>query len=268
MLTLLIDERTWFQLTLDNGLHCVTTAWLELGKSAPIGQEFELTVFDDLDFSLTLQTKLERPTSQSSIASTGSGFGSPTKSKSNKTSVISRLLSSPKKRREQEKKQHEEEALAARQRQQAIETERANVQPSAWDLMHNLVGPDGSFARAIVSLEDHEQNAFGRPHTVDVPCFNNWATDDAAHASSTKSKHGGVQRKPPYKIGDLTLQLIYVPKPKGVKDEDMPQSMSACVKQLKEAEAHVDRQFEGHLSQQGGDCPVSSSVLVECLISR
>lgn len=235
----------------------MTTAWLELGKSAPIGQEFELTVFDDLDFSLTLQTKLERPTSQSSTVSTGSGFGSPTKSKTSKTSAISRLLSSPKKRREQEKKQQEEEALAARQRQQELEAERAQSQPSAWDLLRNLVGPDGSFARAIVSLEDHEQQAFGRPYTVDVPCYNNWATEDSMTACSTKSKHGGVQRKPPYKIGNLTVQMLYIPKPKGVADEEMPQSMSACVKQLKEAEAHVDRQFEGHLSQQGGDCPVS-----------
>jgi len=35
-------EPTWFCLTLDNGLHCVTTSWLELAKNAPIGQEFEL----------------------------------------------------------------------------------------------------------------------------------------------------------------------------------------------------------------------------------
>ena len=43
-LTLPISQRepTWFCLTLDNGLHCVTTSWLELAKNAPIGQEFEL----------------------------------------------------------------------------------------------------------------------------------------------------------------------------------------------------------------------------------
>lgn len=43
-LTLPLPQRepTWFCLTLDNGLHCVTTSWLELAKNAPIGQEFEL----------------------------------------------------------------------------------------------------------------------------------------------------------------------------------------------------------------------------------
>ena len=252
MLTSLSDERSWFQLTLDNGLHCVTTAWLELGKTAPIGQEFELTVFDELDFSLTLQTKLERPVSQ---ASTTSSFGSPTKSsKTSKPSALSRLLTSPKKRREMEKKQQEEEALAASQRQQEIEAQRARAEPTAWDLLHNLVGPDGSFARSVICLEDYERKALGRPYTAVVPCFNSWATEDSA--CSTRSKHGGVQRKPPYKIGKLEVQLVYVPKPKSISDDAMPQSMSACLKQMKEAEANSTRQHEGFLSQQGADCPV------------
>ena len=55
------QEQTWFQLTLDNGLHCVTTSQLELGHSASIGQEFELVVLNDLEFQLTLQTKLTPP---------------------------------------------------------------------------------------------------------------------------------------------------------------------------------------------------------------
>ncbi|CRK23727.1 hypothetical protein BN1708_018055, partial [Verticillium longisporum] len=44
------NERSWFSLTLDNGVHCVTTAWLELARNAPIGQEFELVVPNDLEF--------------------------------------------------------------------------------------------------------------------------------------------------------------------------------------------------------------------------
>ena len=233
------------------------TSWLELGRNAQIGQEFELTVFDELDFSLTLQTKLERPVSQASTTSQASSVESP-KKKESKQFALSRLLASPKKKREAERRQQEEQAELARQRQREIEAERASKQPTAWDLLHNLVGPDGSFARAILSLDDYEEKAFGRPITTDVPCFNNWAVEDSF--SSTKSKHGGVQRKPPYQIGSLTLQLLYIPKPRGVADVEMPQSMSACVKQLKEAEANSTRQFEGHLSQQGGDCPVSDEI--------
>ena len=229
----------------------MTTAWLELGRNAQIGQEFELTVFDELDFSLTLQTKLERPASQASTFSQASSLESPKKKE--KQSALSRLLTSPKKRREAERKQQEEQAELAKQRQREIEAQRATAQPTAWDLLHNLIGPDGSFAQSIVSLDDYEEKAFGRPVIVDVPCYNNWAVEDSF--ASTKSKHGGVQRKPPYKIGSLTLQLLYIPKPKGVADDDMPASMSACVKQLKEAEANATRSFEGPLSQQGGDCP-------------
>lgn len=35
----------------------------------------------------------------------------------------------------------------------------------------------------------------------------------------------------------------------------MPKSMNACIRQLKEAEEIKERSWEGHLSQQGGDCP-------------
>ncbi|KAF2180684.1 DUF1709-domain-containing protein [Zopfia rhizophila CBS 207.26] len=241
-------ERTWFQLTLDNGLHCVTTSWLELGHNAPIGQEFELVVLDDLEFQLTLQTKLEPP-AQPQITT------APTKTVNHKKShsAFRNLLSSPKKRKEMERKQQEENERLALQKQQEAQAKR-NQPATAWDLLHDLVGPDGSFARAYVCLKNHENQAFGRPCNVDIPCFNEWAVDDTG-ASSVKSKRGGVVRRPPYRVGKLALQLLYVPKPKDAKDEDMPKSMNACVRELKEAEEIKHKSWEGHLSQQGGDCP-------------
>ncbi|KAJ0350139.1 hypothetical protein COL922a_014795, partial [Colletotrichum nupharicola] len=63
------------------------------------------------------------------------------------------------------------------------------------------------------------------------------------------------QRRPPYKIGKLELQLLFVPKPKGAKDDDMPKSMNACIREMREAENASTRSYEGYLSQQGGDCP-------------
>ncbi|ORY15200.1 hypothetical protein BCR34DRAFT_598671 [Clohesyomyces aquaticus] len=241
-------ERAWFQLTLDNGLHCVTTSWLELGHSAPIGQEFELVVLDDLEFQLTLQTKLEPPAQPQVVAAPQKAIGH---KKSH--SAFRNLLSSPKKRKEAERKQQEENnRLAAKQHQEA--QAKLNHQTTAWDLLHDLVGPDGSFARAYVCLKNHENQAYGRPLNVDIPCFNEWAVDDGG-ASSVKSKRGGVVRRPPYRVGKLALQLLYVPKPKNAKDEDMPKSMNACIRELKEAEAIKGQSFEGHLSQQGGDCP-------------
>ncbi len=45
-------------------MHCVTTAWLELARYAPIGQEFELVVPNDLECPLTLTVKLTKPAAQ------------------------------------------------------------------------------------------------------------------------------------------------------------------------------------------------------------
>ncbi len=67
-----------------------------------------------------------------------------------------------------------------------------------------------------------------------------------------------IQRRAPYKVGKLELQLLFVPKPKGAIEDDMPKSMNSCIREMKDAEAAMARSFEGHLSQQGGDCPVSS----------
>ena len=253
-LTMDVGERSYFSLTLDNGLHCVTTAWLELGKTAPIGQEFELIVLDDLEFQLTLQTKLEEPKVKPIVES-------PTKEiKTPKQSTFSRVFGSPRKRKELELKQQEEAQKAERKRQQDAQASRSSVQPTAWDLLHGLVAKDGSFARSYVCLKDHESKVYGRPLTVDVPCFNEWATEEAQTTTSVKSKRtnarGGTQRKAPYKIGMLELQLLFVPRPKGSKSEDMPKSMNSCIRELKEAEAATAKKWEGHLSQQGGDCPV------------
>ncbi|KAL9001574.1 MAG: hypothetical protein Q9169_000149 [Polycauliona sp. 2 TL-2023] len=246
-------ERSYFALTLDNGLHCVTTAWLELGKTAPIGQEFELVVLNDLEFQLTLQTKIEEPKAKPMVES-------PTKAPvSPKKSTFSKVFASPRKRKEIEVREQEEARKADRQRQQEAQANRRSTQPTAWDLLHNLVAKDGSFGRSYVCLKDHESSAFGRPYTVDVPCFNEWAMEEAPVSSSVKSKRStvsmGMQRKAPYRIGKLELQLFYVPKPKDAKDDDMPKSMNACIRELKEAESSSTKKWEGHLSQQGGDCP-------------
>lgn len=136
-----------------------------------------------------------------------------------------------------------------------------DVNDGVWERLRTLIARDGSFGRAYVALSDHEKYAFGRPYTVDVACFNEWAVDE--QPSSVKSKKStssaASQRRPPYKIGKLELQLLFVPKPKGGKDEDMPKSMNACIREMREAEAASARTWEGFLSQQGGDCPVSPS---------
>ena len=252
------NDRIYFQLTLDNGLHCVTTSQLELGKSAPIGQEFELVVLNDLEFQLTLTTKLPPPSKEAPAPA------SPSKSLKGQKMSFSRFgfLSSPKKRAEKERLEREAAEAEEKRRQEEQRRKRASQVPTAWDMLHELVNAsDGSFARAYVNLRAHEHACFGRPLTVDVPCYNEWALEqDTAVVNSVRSKRGtnsGPIRRPPYVVGNLELQLLYVPKPRGATDDDMPKSMSSAIREMKRASEVKDVVHEGHLSQQGGDCIVS-----------
>ncbi|KAK8117657.1 Bud site selection protein BUD4 [Apiospora kogelbergensis] len=236
------NERTWFSLTLDNGVHCVTTAWLELARNAPIGQEFELVVPNDLEFQLTLNVKLERPPEPQRLPA------SPTKMSKPKTSTFSRVFASPKKRKEMEARMKaEEEAFAQAQRDAA--SRQRKVAPTAWDLMSPLAADDGSFARSYVCLKEHESRCYGRPYMVEIAAFNEWAVEEAGFASSVKSKRGGpsnsVVRRAPYKIGKLEVQLLFVPRAKGSTDEDMPKSMNSAIRELKASEERLSRNWEG-----------------------
>lgn len=209
---------------------------------------------NELEFQLTLNVKLERPAQQALPLS-------PTKMSKPKTSTFSRVFASPKKRKEMEARHRaEEEAYAQAQRDAAAK--QRNVVPTAWDLLSPLAAEDGTFARSYVCLKEHESRCYGRPYMVEVAAFNEWATEEAAFASSVKSKRAGVPsnsivRRAPYKVGKLEVQLLFVPRPKGSTDDDMPKSMSMCIRELKAAEERLSRSWEGHLSQQGGDCPVS-----------
>jgi hypothetical protein len=206
---------------------------------------------NDLEFQLTLNVKLEKPVAKA-VAS-----ASPTKPHKTKTSTFSRVFASPKKRREMDMRQREEEERLAQQQREA-QARQMNQAPCAYELLSPLVAEDGSFARAYVCLKEHEPRCFGRPYLAEVACFNEWATEEAGFASSVKSKRGhtAVVRRAPYKIGKLELQLMFVPRPRNATDEEMPKSMNSCIRELKAAEERLSRNWEGHLSQQGGDCPV------------
>jgi hypothetical protein len=154
------NERTWFSLTLDNGVHCVTTAWLELARNAPIGQEFELVVPNDLEFQLTLNVKLDKP-APIKLNAPAVKAGKP------KTSTFSRLLASPKKRKELEIRQREEEERFAQQQKDAQARQR-NVAPTGYELLSPLAAEDGSFARSYVCLKEHESRCFGRPYMAEI----------------------------------------------------------------------------------------------------
>lgn len=209
---------------------------------------------NELEFQLTLNAKLVKPPPKRVVES-------PTKMhKAQKPSTFSRVFASPRKRKELELKQKEEEQRVAQQNQFEAQAKRMSVIPTAWDLLSPLAAEDGSFGRSYVCLKDHEARCYGRPYVVDIACFNEWATEEATHRSSVMSKRGNTnnfQKRAPYKVAKLELQFLFVPKPKGASDEDMPKSMNSCIREMTEAENTLARNYEGTLSQQGGDCPVS-----------
>jgi len=264
------NERVHFQLTLDNGLHCVTTANLDLAENATVGQEFELVVQQDLDFQLTLTTTLPPPP-RAVDAFTQMPYKSP---RSPTKSVFSRLLSSPKKRAEQERKAQQEAEAEERRRGEEAERQRIAQRPTSWDKMRELVDAQtGSFARAYVGLKAFEEECYGRQLTTLIPLYNEWAEErDEQVVSSVRSKRSngfgigsrnGIVRRPPFQIGSLEVQLLYVPRAKNFSDDDMPKSMSAAIKEMKEADRIRSVKHEGFLSQQGGDCPVSISMKLD-----
>lgn len=211
-------------------------------------------MLNDLEFQLTLQMKIDPPKPSTSYSVQSSPTAKSTKSQ--KASAFSRVFASPRKRKELELRQQIES------QQQRAEEKALAERLSPWDKLRTLVANDGSFARAYVSLQDYENQSFGRPLSVDVTCFNEWASDTGSTGMKNSKKGSGypagsgAAHLPPYKIGNLELQLLYVPKPKGTKDDDMPKSMNACIREMREADSTASRCWEGFLSQQGGDCPV------------
>ena len=127
--------------------------------------------------------------------------------------------------------------------------------PAAKDPYHGLggiIGRDGSFSRSYVALKTYENAAFGRQFTTDIACLNEWALESGA--GGMRGREMQKMRKRPYLIGKIECQLLFVPSVNPA--EELPKSMSAAVREMKNAEWFGQLLWEGYLSQQGGDCQV------------
>jgi len=127
--------------------------------------------------------------------------------------------------------------------------------PTAKDPYHGLggiIGRDGSFSRSYVALKTYENAAFGRQFTTDIACLNEWALEQGAGAM--RGREMQRMRKRPYLIGKIECQFLFVPSINPA--EELPKSMSAAVREMKNAEWFGQLLWEGYLSQQGGDCQV------------
>jgi len=121
-----------------------------------------------------------------------------------------------------------------------------------------IIGRDGSFSRSYIALKTYENAAYGRQFTADIACLNEWALE--AGAAGMKGREVQRMRRRPYMVGKIECQLLFVPCINPA--EELPKSMSAAVREMKNAEWFGQLLWEGYLSQQGGDCQVFIPFLI------
>lgn len=249
------DKRAKFSLTLDNGIHCITTQSVPLKKRTLLDEEFELTVNDHLEFILTMKAKWTKPLGEKNIAARSpprplprssvplAPVASKASGMSEKRGFAAKLFG--RKTATTNSKQLGTNlgaiAGAAGGTTRAGPTAAASPSPApAKDPWDTLVAADGSFARAYIDFSQYEKEVYGRPATFELACFNEWVK------SSTGKKVA------PYKIGSAQVQLMYVPRAN--KNEALPGSIKEALSELKIARQRIPVRRQGFLSQLGGDC--------------
>ena len=128
------------------------------------------------------------------------------------------------------------------------------LQKDPYHGLGGIIGRDGSFSRSYVALKTYENAAYGRQFTTDIACLNEWALEAGAMQRGREMQR---MRKRPYLIGKIECQLLFVPSINPT--EELPKSMSAAIREMKNAEWFSQLLWEGYLSQQGGDCQVPTS---------
>lgn len=213
-----------FSVTLDNGVHCITTPHKPLRKSASVGEEFELTVGEaGLEFILTFKAKCPKQT--------------PRKAVPPPQAVV----------QEKESKHGLSKLFGAKKRTASRASPASAAQPGAVadvarvDPWQNLTAADGSFGRSYIDFSQYEKDIYGKSATFEITCFNEWATNSATRT-----------RREPFKIAKVKLQMMFVPRVS--KSDTLPSSIEEAQAVLKRHSQEEPAAMEGHLSQLGGDC--------------
>lgn len=139
-------RKALFNITLDNGVHCIKTPQYGLGAtSVPIDKEFELTVDNSLEFILTMKALHEKP-------------------KGTLMQVKERKVVKSRNR------------LSRMFGLKDVITVTKFVPKDAHDPWKNKMATDGSFARCYVDLSQFEERVTGRAASFNLACFNEWET--------------------------------------------------------------------------------------------
>lgn len=239
-----MERNPRFMLTLDNSIQSVTTCAMPFKDGiimSEINQEFELVVGEDLQLVMTLSAIMDPKKPPKDLAD-DSIRDSPSTSLSRKKRFG--IFGSPKKEK-------------VKDLQQNLEMEGSNI----WA---NLTGPRGEFARAYILHSDIEPDIYGVAQVFNLSCYNEWATQtkivqqplpavDKRKSNSQATRYVKHQvRLDPYHIGGLEVSMVYIPR--AYRDEVLPSSLESCVKEIEHAMQKIAVDYNGFLSQQGGDC--------------
>lgn len=208
------DREMSFNITLDNGVHCVKTPVYNTEGSAsiPIGKEFELTVTNSLQFILTLKATYEKPRG---------------------------TLVEVKERRVVQSRKKLGRLFGSKE---VITTTRF-VPKEAEDSWKNLFANDGLFARCYVDLEQYLDQVTGAARNFNLTCFNEWATIGDGSL---------LKLRAPYSIAQLEVKMLYVPRTEAY--EILPISIKSAYECLDDLRKEGLSELEGYLHQEGGDC--------------
>jgi hypothetical protein len=211
-----------FNVTLDNGVHCISTPFKPLRRTATVEEEFELTVSKDgLEFILTFKAKYSKHIPRKAVPPP-----QVIPEKGEPKHGLSKIFGS--------KKRTGSSASPA----PPIQTPSDVARLDSW---HNVVATDGSFGRCYINFSQYEKDIYGRAATFEVTCFNEWATNGVSRT-----------RRDPYKIGKVKIQMMFLPRVK--KTDSLPRSIHEALEVLDRYRQGKPASIEGHLSQLGGDC--------------
>ncbi|KLO11072.1 hypothetical protein SCHPADRAFT_855784 [Schizopora paradoxa] len=227
-------QATYFSVTLNNGIHFVTTPDGLLTRDAKVEQEFELIEHSKLEFTLTLKVRRDThivhqikslhvpppppPVQVAPPAPVKSGgmrsfFGGSKKSKA-----------AP-----QHTRSHTEPII-----------------PTTIDEnLARYLKQDGMLARAFVAFKDVAPRCDTQLFEGAYPLIGQRLEVNPGGSGTTMA---------PRQVGEIVLQMFRLPPLPGIPQNELPQSLEECYRGLRNVAWHKATYHEGVLTQLGGDC--------------
>lgn len=167
------DRNISFNMTLDNGVHCIKTPNYMLDSpNVLVGKEFELVVSDSLQFILTMKA------------------------------TYSKQKPGYKEVRERKVVKSKNKFVRIFGSKEIITTTKF-VPQERTDPLEKVFATDGSFARCYVDLEQFESQISGQACNFHLTCFNEW---------ETYSQNGEQMLRKPYQVGQLEVKMLFIPR--------------------------------------------------------